>query len=478
MNNSVATDIEVHEVKFFPPLHEQRRSWALEILRRERVTKVLDVGCGEGVFLQHLTHAPPWRAYTSETPAPSVFQNPDFIHSRELHGLDIVHDDVLYAADITAPSKHAYGWTRFEQLDISIWEGGLQVPNPVFKGIECIVATEVIEHLSEDVADAFAPVLLGNYAPRLLLLTTPCFDFNERFSAPGEEKWGFPDPTGRTARIFRHSDHKFEWTVDECVKWCKAAAEEWGYDVAIDGVGRSMTKDPWGRDANADALRASQVAVFRRREGDDWATRRAENYAKWASRRDTETEPHKLFVTHRYEAPVGAQSPAPREDIAAAVKSTIEDIGSSDVTIFEIWREDAVSTICGGWLEVLLDVLDNDDTFLLHKIGKNADDWKIELPGVELQVKNPWESPSKHDAWGEASESADSSETYDEEEEEYDEYEYDGDCWDETDGLGWAAASDTESLSSKDRDESDINTLKAWEEWRPAPGWIIDSSWD
>jgi hypothetical protein len=42
MNKSVdAADIEVHQVKFFPPLHEQRRSWALEILRRERITKVL-----------------------------------------------------------------------------------------------------------------------------------------------------------------------------------------------------------------------------------------------------------------------------------------------------------------------------------------------------------------------------------------------------------------------------------------------------
>ena len=162
MNNAIATDIEAPEVKFFPPLHEQRRSWALEILRRERITKVgfpgreiaarlitvlllqvLDVGCGEGVFLQHLTHAPPWRAHTSETPAPSVFEKPDFIHARELHGLDILHSDLVYAADITAPDRHAYGWTRFEQLDISIWEGSLRVPNPMFKDIECIVATEV-----------------------------------------------------------------------------------------------------------------------------------------------------------------------------------------------------------------------------------------------------------------------------------------------------------------------------------------------
>ena len=108
---------------------------------------MLDVGCGEGVFLQHLTNAPPWRAHTSETPAPAVFEKPDYIHARELHGLDIHHNDLLYAADITGPSKHAYGWTRFEELDVSIWEGGLQVPNPAFKGIECIVCTEVYDPL-------------------------------------------------------------------------------------------------------------------------------------------------------------------------------------------------------------------------------------------------------------------------------------------------------------------------------------------
>ena len=108
---------------------------------------MLDVGCGEGALLQHLTQVPPWRAYTSSTPAPAVLEKPDFIHTRELHGLDILHDDLLYAADITAPSNHAYGWTRFEQLDVSIWEGGLQVPNAAFKGIECIVAAEVYDPL-------------------------------------------------------------------------------------------------------------------------------------------------------------------------------------------------------------------------------------------------------------------------------------------------------------------------------------------
>jgi hypothetical protein len=40
MDNSTGAESQIHQVKFFPPLHEQRRSWALEILRRERVTSV------------------------------------------------------------------------------------------------------------------------------------------------------------------------------------------------------------------------------------------------------------------------------------------------------------------------------------------------------------------------------------------------------------------------------------------------------
>jgi len=442
---------------------------------------VLDAGCGEGVFLQHLTHAPPWRAHTPATPAPAVFEKPDFIHVRELHGLDVVQSDLLHAIDVTAPPKLGYGWTRFEKLDISIWKGGLEVPNTSFKGIECIVATEVIEHLPEHAVDSFAPVLLGNYAPRLLLVTTPCFDYNERFRAPGDadETWGFPDPTNRTSRIFRHPDHKFEWTLDECAEWCKAVAEEWGYEVTINGLGSSITKDPWGRDG--DTVRASHAVTFRRREDTKWATARAAKYAEWASKKANAdgTQPHRLLATHRYEAHVGAEKPGTREDIAAAVKETIQDIGSLNVTIFELWREDAVSTICGGWLEVLIDVLEKDDAFVVEKEGNAADDWKVQLPGVELHSKNPWQSAAKpDDAWGEgeSSETTDDTETYADEDEygEYVEDEYDGDYWGETED-GWAA-SDAEEWS---KDESDAGAVKTWEEWKPTPGWFVESnSWD
>jgi SAM-dependent methyltransferase len=474
MENSISAQLQNVQVKFLPPLHEQRRAWVLDALRRESVTSALDVGCGEGILLQHLTHTAPWRAYSSSTPAPAVFEKPDLIHLRDLHGLDITRDDLLYAIDITEPRKHAYDWRRFEDLDVSIWEGGLQQPNTAFKGIDCIVATEVIEHLPEEVLTSFAPILLGNYAPRLLLFTTPSYDFNACFSAPGDHKWGTPDPTMRTDRVFRHLDHKFEWTVDECVSWCRAAAADWGYDVIIDGIGRSTTKDPWGR--GGDKIRASQAVTFRRREGTEWDTRRATRYAEWASGRVERGQPHKLLATHHYEAHAAAEKPASREDIVAAIKVAIQTIGAADVTVFELWREEAISSACGGWLEVLIDVMDQDTSFVLHREGKDAEYWVVELPGVELRGRGPW-----RDAWEDTSDDVEAyedeeySEEYyddddDDEEDEEDEdstADVDASGWSMTEGEGWGT----------EKDDTD-SILKGWAEWKPTSEWIEESSWE
>lgn len=300
------------------------------------------------------------------------------------------------------------------------------------------------------------------------MLTTPCFDFNARFRAPGDEDWGFPDPTGRTTRIFRHPDHKFEWTAEECVEWCKMAADQWGYEVTVDAVGRSLTKDPWGRE---DSIRASQVITFRRREGDECVAKRASKYAEWASHRKEPIQPHELLATHHYEAHAGAEKPASRQDIIAAVKTTIQEIGTHTVTIFELWREDSVSTLCAGWLEVLLDVLEQDESFVVHKEGKNADDWQVEAPGLELRSKSPWANTAKSDdAWGDSSETTDN--TYEDEDED-DAY-YDGEHWEETEDSGWAISEPEGSCA----EESDVNSMKAWEDWKPAPGWLVESGWD
>ncbi|KAF8273287.1 hypothetical protein EI94DRAFT_1716305 [Lactarius quietus] len=336
-----------------------------------------------------------------------------------------------------------------------------------------------IEHLSDDVLTSFAPMLLGNYAPRLLLLTTPCYDFNSCFSAPGDFKWGYPDPTMRTDRLFRHENHKFEWTVDECVEWCRAAAAEWGYEVIIDGIGRSTTKDPWGR--GGDKVRATQAVTFRRREGSEWDTRRATRYAEWAAGRVEQGQSHNLLATHHYEAHATAEKPASREDIAAAIKTAIQTIGTADITIFELWREEPVASSCGGWLEVLVDVVDQDSSFELHREGKDAEDWVVELPGVELEARGPWQ-----DGWDNTSEdTVDDGETY--EDEEYsEELVDDDDDTDETDEDETAEHDETTLTKwsttepegcGPEKDESD-SILKVWAEWEPAPDWFVDPTWE
>ena len=57
-------------------------------------------------------------------------------------------------------------------------------------------------------------MLFGVYHPKFVLVTTPSYTSSARFTASARLV-GYPDPTGRTDRIFRHHDHKFEWTREE-----------------------------------------------------------------------------------------------------------------------------------------------------------------------------------------------------------------------------------------------------------------------
>ena len=109
--------------------------------------------------------------------------------------------------------------------------GGIEKYNASLEGYEAMVALEVIEHLQPDVLSRFGVVTMGTYRPRLLLVTTPNFDFNAKFARAeeSESRMGFMDPTGRTDRVFRHSDHKVEMTSGEFREWAEASAADWGY---------------------------------------------------------------------------------------------------------------------------------------------------------------------------------------------------------------------------------------------------------
>ncbi|KAJ7455238.1 hypothetical protein B0H11DRAFT_2067257 [Mycena galericulata] len=401
-------------VTFYPPLFLQRRIWILDILRRETIVDVLDVGCGEGQLLSVLAQPAPWLA----PPLASIFpQNRTVeynyksdmpnLHARRIAGLDISAHDLEFAVKGTRPPDarteeddrniYTVRVTRWEDLTAKVWQGGLEVINEEFVGVECIVCTEVIEHLPPDILPALAPTLLGIYHPGRLLITTPSYTFNARFTRPGaprsaRARQAYSDPTGRTDRIFRHHDHKFEWTPEEFADWCHNAAEEWGYDIEeLGGVGRPLEDDPWGRD---EALGdASLVVVFRRKQDDPETEERAERGRAVLKTLGLNGEPHRLLATHMHKAhEMSHRAPTAEsvKTIGEAVKVKMESFRETIIPLEQIWFEEDVSVLCGGWIEVLMWAVEEYDGLNLLKAGDGSKEWSIELVGGIKDPRSMW----------------------------------------------------------------------------------------
>ncbi|KAF5340920.1 hypothetical protein D9758_012173 [Tetrapyrgos nigripes] len=398
--------IEELKVTFVPPLYLQRRIWILDVLRRESITNVLDVGCGEGQILSVLCQPAPWLT----APPPDILppKSDDFLaHSSPIHlfndatdpipnlhptriaGLDIADRDLRFAieatkqpADVTSgpesdPWLRARASVRWEELSVQIWKGGLQVINEEFVGVECIVSTEVIEHLAPNIFPFFGPVLLGVYHPRFFLITTPSYKFNARFTPPNSAPsvragQGFLDPTGRTDRIFRHDDHKFEWTPEEFKQYCEKEAAEWGYTVDIGDIGRPIEPDEWGRDTELGG--ASLVASFKRVDdpavGRDSLEQRARTLVKTLSEQSNEVTAdadHELLADHFHSAHEQARKLDTMGDIGDIVKAKMEEFSESFMRLDELWFERDVAIACGGWIEVLIKAIEEYEGLILKK---------------------------------------------------------------------------------------------------------------
>jgi len=252
-----------------------------------------------------------------------------------------------------------------------------------------------IEHLPESVFSVYDAMLLGVYHPRILLISTPSYTFNARFTAPDAPRSvrkGFQDPTGRTDRIFRHDDHQFEWTIDEFRSWCTRVAQEWGYNVHIGTVGRALEPDPFGRDEELQG--ASQVAVFRRIEAVENTDREKRGREKVQSL-NSGTETHVLLASYQHAADPSAENPVSLELIANQVKQLMDARREAFSEIREMWFDGAeVAKMCGGWVEVLLKAVEESPDLSLARdidgVARRRDRWRIELLSSTMSPVNLW----------------------------------------------------------------------------------------
>ncbi|KAF8150058.1 hypothetical protein B0H34DRAFT_667022 [Crassisporium funariophilum] len=488
-------ELDNHEeelkVHFYPELFLQRRIWILNILRKENITKVLDVGCGEGQLLTVLCQPAPWLLPppssvlpppTPSSPDERVPPSPVFneeeipnLHITHLHGLDISPEDLAFAIEGSAPPKrekaepkdttyrsYRAGVQRWEETVAKVWKGGLEVVNEEFVDMECIVSTEVIEHLPPEIFPAFAPMLLGVYHPKFFLVTTPSYTYNARFTAPNappSARKGFPDPTKRTERIFRHDDHKFEWTREEFQTWCTETAKEWGYEVQETSIGRALDADIWGRDEELQG--ATSVAVFTRLEDVDGEERERRGRAV-IEKLALAGSPHESLAVHHHMPNPASMKPQSLEEIAKCIKAKMEDYREGFMRLEELWFEEEVGIKCGGWIEMLVRAVEESPDLTLKnevdgvKRGRNM--WNIELVGVVNTNLWPTDSDKNvdyipHD-WTPGEGPYDS---FDENESE-------------TDG-STTGASEGDVSGVNSGDEGDYESDGENKDWRKVPGW-------
>jgi small RNA 2'-O-methyltransferase len=247
---------------------------------------------------------------------------------------------------------------------------------------------------------------MGVYHARHILITTPSYTFNQRFYPPQENpddpppasRGGYPDPTGRTNRVFRHSDHKFEWTPEEFAQWCNESAEEWGYEVrTLTAIGRASEDDPWGRDNELGG--ASQVAHLVRLDDDNSFERRRKK-AKEIKRGIMEGPEHQLLKRHYHRTHPSAHKPQPREEIAQAVYDRMMEDRQMLMVMEELWMQQEISTKCGGYFERLIDAVATDERFqLMQDERRSRREWSVRLTGdvlmePALEVEGEWEPES------------------------------------------------------------------------------------
>lgn len=181
-----------------PPLKVRRREAVLAALREVGAARVVDIGCGEGYYLQ------------------AMLPDPALTH---LLGVDVSAHTLARAAK----RLHLHRRSEREQQRLELRQSSVTYRDDELTGYDAALLVEVVEHIEADRLGSLEANVFGHARPRAVVVTTPNAEYNARYGlVPGE---------------LRHLDHRFEWSRAEFEEWCAAVARRYGYTVSLRPVG-------------------------------------------------------------------------------------------------------------------------------------------------------------------------------------------------------------------------------------------------
>ncbi|KAM1235088.1 hypothetical protein TB2_004464 [Malus domestica] len=221
---------------FSPPLSKQRVEYAVQSIKKSCATTLVDFGCGSGSLLDSLPNYP-----TS---------------LEKIAGVDISQKSLARAAKILHSKLNSNSDASTSAMKSAIlYDGSITNFDSRLSGFDIGTCLEVIEHMEEDQAFEFGNVVLSLFRPRVLIVSTPNYEYNvilQKSNLSSQED--DPEDKSQAQCKFRNHDHKFEWTREQFNCWATELAARHNYSVEFSGVGGSGDTEPGF---------ASQIAVFR-----------------------------------------------------------------------------------------------------------------------------------------------------------------------------------------------------------------------
>lgn len=195
----VEQNVQEEEVEKPLSLNVQRIQAVVKCLKENSVRSVIDLGCGEGRYVQELLNHKEFDRVAGVDVSPRVLE-------RAACRLKL---------DRMAERKRAR---------LNLFQGSLVYKDERMSNFDAAICVEVIEHMDLPRIPFFERALFEFARPKLAIVTTPNIEYNKRFETL---------PAGK----LRHGDHRFEWSRVEFQSWANACAERFGYSVEYQPIG-------------------------------------------------------------------------------------------------------------------------------------------------------------------------------------------------------------------------------------------------